>query len=93
VLAGAADRLFAKLKERSDGGERVRTAVLSVTVCKRAWNIARRDKPKIVPWTNPFDKMELTYEPKPTRQSHTMSFCASLKRLTKRAKARSAPPP
>jgi hypothetical protein len=67
ITPGAADRLFAKLKERPDGGERVRTAVLSVTVCKRAWNIARRDKPKIVPWINPFDKMELTYEPKPTR--------------------------
>jgi hypothetical protein len=67
ITPGAADRLFAKLKERPDGGERVRTAVLSVTVCKRAWNIARRDKPKIVSWINPFDKMELTYEPKPTR--------------------------
>jgi hypothetical protein len=67
ITPGAADRLFAKLKERPGGGERVRTAVLSVTVCKRAWNIARRDKPKIVPWINPFDKMELTYEPKPTR--------------------------
>ena len=67
ITPGVADRLFARLKERPDGGERVRTAVLSVTVCKRAWNIARRDKPKIVPWINPFDKMELTYEPKPTR--------------------------
>lgn len=67
ITPGAADRLYAKLKERPGGGERVRTAVLCVTVCKRAWNIARRDKPKIVPWINPFDKMELTYEPKPTR--------------------------
>jgi Phage integrase family len=67
ITPGAADRLFARLKERPDGSERVRTAVLSVTVCKRAWNIARRDKPKIVPWENPFDKMELSYEPKPTR--------------------------
>jgi hypothetical protein len=67
ITPGAADRLFAKLKERPSGGERTRTAVLSVTVCKRAWNVARRDKPKIVPWENPFDKMELSYEPKPTR--------------------------
>ena len=67
ITPGAADRLYAKLKERPDGGERVRTAVLCVTVCKRAWNIARRDKPNIVHWINPFDKMELTYEPKPTR--------------------------
>ena len=67
VTPGAADRLYDKLKERPDGGERVRSAVLSVTICKRAWNVARRDKPKIVPWENPFDKMELSYEPKPTR--------------------------
>ena len=67
ITPGAADRLFAKLKERPNGGERVRTAVLSVTVCKRAWNTARRDKPKIVPWENPFDKMELSYVPKPTK--------------------------
>ena len=67
ITPGAADRLFDKLKNKPDGGERVRSAVLSVTVCKRAWNVARRDKPKIVPWENPFDKMELSYEPKATR--------------------------
>jgi hypothetical protein len=67
ITPGAADRLYDKLKDRPDGGERLRSAVLSVTICKRAWNIARRDKPKIVPWENPFDKMELSYEPKPTR--------------------------
>jgi hypothetical protein len=67
ITPGAADRLFDKLKDKPDGGERVRTALLSVTVCKRAWNVARRDKPKMVPWENPFDKMELSYEPKPTR--------------------------
>jgi integrase len=67
ITPGAADRLYDKLKDRPDGGERPRSAVLSVTICKRAWNVARRDKPKIVPWENPFDKMELSYEPKPTR--------------------------
>jgi len=67
ITPGAADRLFEKLKDKPDGGERVRTALLSVTVCKRAWNVARRDKPKIVPWEDPFDKMELSYEPKATR--------------------------
>ena len=67
ITPGAADRLYAKLKEKPDGGERVRTAVLAVTVCKRAWNVARRDKPKLVPWENPFDKMELSYDPRPTR--------------------------
>jgi hypothetical protein len=67
VTPGAADRLFDRLKQRPDGGDRIRTAVLSVTVCKRAWNVARRDKPKIVPWENPFQKMEISYDPKTTR--------------------------
>jgi len=67
VTPGAADRLYAKLKTKPTGGERVRTAVLAVTVCKRAWNVARRDKPKLIPWENPFDKMELSYDPRPTR--------------------------
>jgi integrase len=67
ITPGAADRLFDKLKYRADGSQRVRSAVLSVTICKRAWNVARRDKPNIVPWENPFEKMELSYNPKPTR--------------------------
>jgi hypothetical protein len=67
ITPGAADRLYAKLKEKPGGGERNRTAVLAVTVCKRAWNVARRDKPKVVPWENPFDKMELSYAPRTTR--------------------------
>lgn len=67
ITPGVADRLFSKLKKRPDGGERIRTAVLSVTICKRAWNVARRDKPTIVPHQNPFHKMEIWYEPKPTR--------------------------
>jgi hypothetical protein len=67
ITPGAADRLFDKLRRRADGGDRIRTAVLSVTVCKRAWNVARRDKPKIVPWENPFQKMEISYDPKTTR--------------------------
>jgi hypothetical protein len=36
INPGAADRLFEQLKNRSSGEERVRTAILSVTVCKRA---------------------------------------------------------
>jgi hypothetical protein len=67
ITPGAADRLYAKLKVKPTGGERVRTAVLAVTVCKRAWNVARRDKPKLISWENPFDKMELSYSPRPTR--------------------------
>ncbi len=60
ITPGAADRLFDKLRRRPDGGDRIRTAVLSVTVCKRAWNVARRDRPKLVPWENPFQKMEIS---------------------------------
>jgi hypothetical protein len=67
ITPGTADRLYAKLKEKPSGGERTRTAQLSVTICKRAWNIALRDKPKIVPLQNPFNKMELNYVPKQTR--------------------------
>jgi hypothetical protein len=67
ITPGAADRLFDRLKQRPDGGDRIRTAVLSVIVCKRAWNVARRDKPKIVPWENPFQKMEISYDPKTTK--------------------------
>ena len=67
ITPGAADRLFEQLKKRSGGGERVRTATLCVTVCKRAWNVARRSKPTLVPSFNPFHKMELEYHPTPTR--------------------------
>lgn len=67
ITPGAADRLFEQLKKRSGGGQRVRTAILCVTVCKRAWNVARRSKPTLVPSLNPFHKMELEYHPKPTR--------------------------
>ena len=67
ITPGAADHLFAKLKERPGGGERVRTAVLAMRVCQRAWNTTRRDKPEIVPSLNPFYKMGLKYKAKPTR--------------------------
>ena len=35
---------------------------LKTTPCKVG--VARRNKPKIVPWENPFDKMELSYKRK-----------------------------
>ena len=38
---------------------------LKTTPCKVG--VARRDKPKIVPWENPFDKMELSYKRKNSR--------------------------
>jgi Phage integrase family len=67
VSPGVADRLFIKLKDRPGGGERVRTAVLAMRVCQRAWNVARRDKPDYVPPINPFERMGLSYKPRPTR--------------------------
>ena len=51
---------YDKLKDRPDGRKAgPYCCALRVTVCKRAWNVARRDKPLLVPWKNPFDKMEL----------------------------------
>jgi hypothetical protein len=67
IAPGAADRLYEKLKIRADGIERIRTAILAMTVCKRAWSVARRDQPKVVPLANPFAKMGLAYQAKPTR--------------------------
>ena len=67
ITPGAADRLFDKLKQKPDGRERIRTAILSMRVAQRAWNIARRDKPQVVPFENPFAKMGLSYKAKPTR--------------------------
>jgi hypothetical protein len=51
------------LRER----ERNRTALLAMQVCRRAWFVARRDKPDLVPAQNPFAKMELSYRPKVTK--------------------------
>src|SRR5450759_1930041 len=61
ITPGATDRLFEKLKVKSNGGERTRTALLAMRVCQRAWNVALRDKPKAIPAFNPFAKMEITY--------------------------------
>ena len=47
--------------------ERSRTALLAMQVCRRAWFVAQRDKPSLVPAHNPFAKMELSYTPKATR--------------------------
>ena len=46
IQPGVADRLYDRLKTRADGTPRVRTAILAMTVCKRAWNVARRDRPQ-----------------------------------------------
>lgn len=67
ITPGAADRLYERLKLKADGTERTRTAILSMSIAKRAWNVARRDKPEIVPLDNPFAKMGLSYTAKTTR--------------------------
>ena len=67
ISGGVADRLFAKLKERPAGGTRVRTALLSMQYCRRAWNVAWREKPGYVPHENPFNKMGIEYKATPTR--------------------------
>lgn len=67
LTPGVADALFAKLKLKADGTERLRTAILSMRTCQRAWNVAHRSHPTIVSAANPFAKMGLTYKAKPTR--------------------------
>jgi hypothetical protein len=67
ITPGVADLLYEKLKTKADGTQRVRTANLTMAVCKRAWNIARRSRPDQVPLDNPFTKMGLSYKAKPTR--------------------------
>jgi hypothetical protein len=67
ITPGVADRLFAKLKEKPGGGARTRTAVLSMQYCRRAWNVARREKPEQVPLANPFAKMGISYAAERTR--------------------------
>jgi hypothetical protein len=48
--------------------ERTRTAVLAMVCCRTAWNWARRDKPGIIPASNPFAGVDMgEYRAKPTR--------------------------
>ena len=67
IDAKAVDKLYDKLKVGADGGARHRSALLSMTVCKIAWNVARRNRPAIVPETNPFKGVDVEYEPKQNR--------------------------
>jgi hypothetical protein len=67
ITPGTADKLFEKLKANPKGGTRVRTAILAMRVCQRAWGVARRSEPRLVPSENPFQKMGLSYKAKPTR--------------------------
>jgi hypothetical protein len=40
-----------------------------MTVCKRAWDVAHRAHPTVVPATNPFKGLEIEYEPKQNRSA------------------------
>ena len=42
ITGGVADKLFAKLVLKADGTERRRSAILTMAVARRAWNVARR---------------------------------------------------
>lgn len=67
ITPGLADRLYDKLRVKADGSARTRTAILSMSIAKRAWNVAHRAKSEIVPVANPFAKMGLSYKAKATR--------------------------
>lgn len=80
IQPGVADRLYERLKVRADGKLRIRTAILAMTVCKRAWNVARRDRPREISLDNPFAKMGLAYKAKATRpvtHAELMRFVAA----------------
>jgi hypothetical protein len=65
--AKAIDKLYDKLKVGSNGTLRHRSALLSMTVCSLAWKVGRRNRPAIVPETNPFKGIDVEYEPKQNR--------------------------
>jgi len=67
ITPALADKLYDKLRVKEDGTERTRTAILSMSIAKRAWNVAHRAKSEIVPVANPFAKMGLSYKAKATR--------------------------
>jgi hypothetical protein len=67
IDAKAVDKLYDKLKVGADGVPRHRSALLSMTVCKLAWKVARRNRPAIVPETNPFMGIDVEYKPEQNR--------------------------
>ena len=67
ITPGAADLLYSKLKIKNDGSERNRTAMGAMIAAKRAWSVAYRCQPKVVPAENPFSRMEISYSPTRTR--------------------------
>ena len=66
ISATAVDRLYEKLRLKN-GVRRDRSALLSMTVCKLAWDIAHRVHPHMVPAANPFKGVDVEYEPKQNR--------------------------
>ena len=67
VDAEFVDKIYDKLKIGPDGTPRNRSALLSISVSKLAWNVVHRNKPAIVPEVNPFKGVDIDYEPKHNR--------------------------
>jgi integrase len=67
ITPGVADRIFDRLRTKADGTSRNRSAVLSMVICKTAWNVAWRAEPATIPAVNPFSKMQLQHTAKQTR--------------------------
>jgi hypothetical protein len=87
ITPGVADRLHAKIFEGGKGN-RHRTAKLAMDVCRRAWRVAFRDRPSIVPTENPFSQMEISYHPNVTRAatySELISFVQTADELGHRS--------
>lgn len=74
IHEGAADALYARVRwvsETDENGkeikrERLTTANHMMASAQRAWNVARRVHPKIVPAVNPFERMEREYSDRTT---------------------------
>jgi hypothetical protein len=67
ITPAVADQMHARLKSRSDGSKRARSAMLSMRVAQRAWSITQRRHMADMPPHNPFAKMGIVYRPAPTR--------------------------
>jgi hypothetical protein len=70
ITPGAADKIHAQLST-THGGQRQRTAKLAMDVCRRAWSVAYRSYPGIVPSHNPFSKMGLFLSTAHNASCHT----------------------
>jgi hypothetical protein len=67
LLTGYQTAAYLGIGYGPDGTPRNRSALLSITVCKLAWNVVHRNKPAIVPEVNPFKGVDIDYEPKHNR--------------------------